>query len=385
MKRATLEFLRQRFGAYYQEDRLSLPPTVAQREWAVVLFDPDYPEIHMHRHMGFPGKEEVLAYIRNMAPAHLYYSSAYYALPHAPTMPEKGWLGADLIFDLDADHITRGPYEMMLERVRQETEKLIGMLTGELGFPAAGIELVFSGGRGYHVHVRDMEIRGWGSEERREVIDYVCGIGIDPGIILSLPAPSPRGWHQRYIAALNEYLLWLESMEQKQAVAELMSLEGVGKGTAEEFLKRIPGIGSALAKDASAINLKDFATGKVIRGLAGSKEGRFLALLREKAALADEPVTTDIKRLIRMPTSLHGGSGFRVTPVPLRELPSFDPLQDAVVFGTRPVTIDCSRNLSMTLLGEVHDVPKGTSQVPEALAVFLCCRGMAEIGGAHAA
>jgi len=370
MKKATLEFLRQRFLAYYQDDRLSLPPTVAQREWAIVLFDPDYPEIHMHRHMGFPGKDELLAYIRNMAPAHLYYSSAYYALPHAPTMAEKGWLGADLIFDLDADHITRGPYEMMLERVRQETEKLIGMLTGELGFPPSGIDLVFSGGRGYHVHVRDPEIRG---------------IGIDPGIILSSPAPSPRGWHQRYIAALNEYLLWLESMEPKLAVAELVSLEGVGKGTAEEFLKRVPGIRSALARDASAINLKDFATGKVIRGLAGSKEGKFPALLREKAALADEPVTTDIKRLIRMPTSLHGGSGFRVTPVPVRELPSFDPLEDAVVFGTRPVTIDCSRNLSMTLLGDTHDVPKGTSQVPEALAVFLCCRGMAEIGGSHAA
>jgi DNA primase small subunit len=89
MKKATLEFLRQRFSAYYQEDRLSLPPTVAQREWAVVLFDPDYPEIRMHRHMGFPGKEELLAYIRNMAPAHLYYSSAYYALPHAPTCPRR--------------------------------------------------------------------------------------------------------------------------------------------------------------------------------------------------------------------------------------------------------------------------------------------------------
>jgi DNA primase small subunit len=39
----------------------------------------------------------------------------------------------------------------------------------------------------------------------------------------------------------------------------------------------------------------------------------------------------------------------------------------------------------MTLLGDAHDLPKGTSQVPEALAVFLCCRGMAEIGGSHAA
>jgi DNA primase small subunit len=385
MKRATLEFLRQRFFSYYQGDRLSAPPSVGQREWAVVPFDPDYPEIHMHRHIGFPGKQELLAYVRSVIPAHLYYSSAYYAVPHAPTMPEKEWLGADLIFDLDADHIMRGPYEVMLDRVRLETVKLIGMLTGELGFAPGEIEVVFSGGRGYHVHIRDPAVRGWGSDERREMIDYVCGIGLDPGIILSIPAPSPRGWHQRYIAALNEYLLWLQGMEQKQAVAELTALEGVSRMTAEEFLKRVDDLKAALAGKPSAINLRDFATGKVIRGLAGSKEGAFSSLLKEKAALADEPVTTDTKRLIRMPTSLHGGSGFRVTPVTVRELSSFDPLVDAVVFSTRPVGIECLRKLSMTLLGVTHELEKGPCQVPEALAVFLCCRGMAEIGGGHAA
>jgi DNA primase small subunit len=384
MKKATLEFLRQRFFSYYQSDQLWAPPSVGQREWAVVPFDPDYPEIHMHRHIGFPGAQELLAYIRSIAPAHLYYSSAYYAMPHAPTMPDKEWLGADLIFDLDADHIMRGPYEVMLDRVRQETEKLIGMLTEEVGFPSREIEVVFSGGRGYHVHIRDPAVRGWGSEERRELIDYVCGIGLDPGILLSIPSPSPRGWHQRYIAALNEYLLWLEGMDQKQAVAELMRLEGVGKITAEEFLKRIDDLKAALAGKPSSVNLKDFATGKVIRGLTESKEGAFAAILKEKAALADEPVTTDIKRLIRMPTSLHGGSGFRVTPLSIRELSTFDPLVDAIVFGRRLVTIEVFRTLSMTLLGEVYELEKGRCQVPEALAVFLCCRGMAEIGGSHA-
>jgi DNA primase small subunit len=80
-----------------------------------------------------------------------------------------------------------------------------------------------------------------------------------------------------------------------------------------------------------------------------------------------------------MPTSLHGGSGLRVTTVPLRDLPDFDPLTDAVVFGTRPVKVDCAMPLTMTILGEQHTLAKGTGTVPEALAVFLCCRGIAEI------
>ena len=49
-------------------------------------------------------------------------------------MSDKGWLGADLIFDLDADHIVRGPYDVMLARVKEELFKLIDMLTSELGF-----------------------------------------------------------------------------------------------------------------------------------------------------------------------------------------------------------------------------------------------------------
>jgi DNA primase small subunit len=381
MKAATLEFLRQRFADYYRAAPLSAPPSVEQREWAFVLFDPGYPEIRMRRHIGYPHKTELFEYIRSIAPAHLYYSSAYYGMPHAPTMGEKEWLGADLIFDLDADHLVRGPYDQMLARVKEETGKLIAMLTGELGFNEKEIYLVFSGGRGYHIHIRDIAVRGFGSAERRELVDYVCGIGLDPGIALSSSSPSHRGWRQRYIGALTEYLMRLESMAPKEAIAELSALEGVGKLTAEEFLKRSRDLCSALQSRPAEINLKDVAVGKVIRALSAAKEGPFLPFLQKRAALADEPVTTDTKRLIRLPSSLHGGSGFRVTPVPVRDLSDFDPLDDAVIFGTRPVRVDSSRPVAMPLLGEVYDVPLGESTVPEALAVFLCCRGLAEIGG----
>ena len=38
-------------------------------------------------------------------------------------MGEKGWCGADLIFDLDADHIVKGPYDQMLSRVKTRDRK----------------------------------------------------------------------------------------------------------------------------------------------------------------------------------------------------------------------------------------------------------------------
>ena len=67
---------------------------------------------------------------------------------------------------------------MMLARVKEETLKLIEMLTEELGFRATVCGRLLRG-RGYHIHITDIAVLGWGSQERREIVDYVCGIGLD--------------------------------------------------------------------------------------------------------------------------------------------------------------------------------------------------------------
>jgi DNA primase small subunit len=376
MKPATTEFLRQRFAEYYRKERIQAPPSVGEREFGFILFDPENPEVRMRRHMGFGTPGELGEYIRSLVPAHAFYSSAYYASPGAGTMAEKGWTGADLIFDLDADHLMRGPYREMLDRVKLETGKLLAMLTDEIGFPDRNIHLVFSGGRGYHIHVREIGVRGWGSQERRELIDYVCGIGIDPRILLSGSHGGAPGWKERYISTISEYLLWLKGLGREEGVAHLMEY-GIGKDRASRFFDAagtyLAGIGSG-----------DFApllSNQAFSAIAGKEDGKFRDLLRAKAALADEPVTTDTRRLIRMPTSLHGGSGLRVTPVPLADFDAFDPLRDAVVFSDRRVKVDMGMNLSMEMLGNSYQLAKGTAAVPEALAVFLCARGLAELTG----
>jgi DNA primase small subunit len=375
MNPATTEFLRQRFTEYYRKSVLVAPSSLIQREWGFVLFNPGAAEMRMRRHIAFSGRSELYDYIKNLVPSHVYYSSAYYEKPDAPTMAEKGWCGADLIFDLDADHIMKGPYDQMLTRVKEETCKLLSMLTEELGMDPKRIDIVFSGGRGYHVHIKDLAYRGWGSAERRDLIDYVCGIGIDPKVLLSVPDAVAPGWPHRFHEALKGYLCWLGTLEETAAVTHLTEIEGVGADSAALFLKRREDIITQLAGQVPGALLKN----RVISAIVHEPEGEFRKRLNEQAALADEPVTTDTKRLIRMPTSLHGGSGFRVQPVELRSLPEFDPLTDAVIFGTRDVNVDCRFPLSMPMLGSTYQLPKGISTVPEAVAVFLCCRGISEI------
>ncbi len=378
MKPATLEFLKKRFSAYYNGElkgagAVFLPTSLPQREWGFLFFS-ENAKAGMRRHLTFPDESDLAAYLRTMTPAHVYYSTAYYAHPSAATMTEKEWLGADLIFDLDADHIVRGSYDMMLSRVKDELYKLIDMLTGELGFARQDLRINFSGGRGYHVHVPTLAVRSFSSAERRELVNYVSGTGISLDSMLS--SPKTGGWQGRYRAALSGELERIQRLSAQDAREYLSGLSGVSERSAESFYKNLAELrGKFLANPES---LKD---NKVIKALTAPENAVFKGAVLSHAAQADEPVTTDVKRLIRHPGSLHGGSGMRVTPIPLEDLDDFNPLIDAVVFGEEPVTVTAKFAVTMPILGSTYQV-SGTQKVPEALAVFLCARGIAELGGA---
>lgn len=176
---ATLAWVKGRFRAYYRERDLELPPRFARREYGFMFWEAGM----MQRHKSFKSAAELKRFLGGNVPMHVYYSSAYYETPGAPTMEEKGWLGADLVFDLDADHIERVkgmPYEAMLEEVRREIVRIVdGYLLADFGFDPSALLITFSGGRGYHIHVRDPRVWELGSHERREIVDYITGTELD--------------------------------------------------------------------------------------------------------------------------------------------------------------------------------------------------------------
>ena len=182
MNDQTRQFLRERFREYYSERKVSPPPGLVSREWGFIFYD-ETPGVAMRRHKAFNSEGELKDYLASMPPAHAYHSAAYYQYPQAPTMLEKKWLGADLIFDLDADHlpgVKDMSYSEMLANVKKEIIRLIDeFLIDDLGFKEKDLDIVFSGGRGYHVHVRDERVRSLKSPERREIVDYLLGTGLD--------------------------------------------------------------------------------------------------------------------------------------------------------------------------------------------------------------
>ena len=108
-------------------------------------------------------------------------------------MVEKKWQGADLIFDLDADHlpemeeVKKGKitFSKLMDYIREQTYRLVhDVLLGDFGLDEKDMLITFSGGRGYHVHVRTPSVLSLPSGARRELSDYMTGKGLNLDNIL---------------------------------------------------------------------------------------------------------------------------------------------------------------------------------------------------------
>ena len=421
-KEATIQFLRAQFHRYYDSTKPSLPDRFGRREFGFMFWTAGM----VQRHLGFSKEEELKAFLTSRVPAHAYYSSAYYEKPGAPTMEEKGWLGADLIFDLDADHLPGGKalsYPVMLEAVKLGIIKLWDrFLRMKLGFDEKKMRIVFSGGRGYHIHVFDERVVGLGGHERREIVDFITAKGLDFKLIfretpfdkteykgtvrvkkmLKSPSLSDPGWAGIVAGGIDDFLLELENMQPEECLELLSSYPGMNEEKAKSLYDNL-----------FKVRVRE---PRPIRGVDRVREGNMEALTdKNRDALAtiivameqlplddrvavspeeirkwderrrrgetDEPVTSDIKRLIRMPSSLHGKTGLQVIPMSRDALDGFRPLRDAVpqAWTDESVRMNLKNKISMEIRGEAFNLAPGVNDVPQYLAIFLAARGLATV------
>lgn len=399
MNDQTRQYLRERFRQYYSERRTSPPPGLTSREWGFIFYD-ETPGVAMRRHKAFNSEKELEDYLTGMPPAHAYHSAAYYQYPQAPTMLEKKWLGADLIFDLDADHlpgVKNMSYSEMLDNVKKEIIRLIDeFLVDDLGFREQDMQIVFSGGRGYHVHVRDPRVHTLKSPERREIVDYLLGTGLDidrmieranviaegqkgrktAGIwrIRGFEDGGGHGWHGRLASHIKSTLSHIGALPDKDAKERLKGFGLDGKQAAA-MLKKIRD--PAVLDGIGARGLLDLP-GNPETFLKNVMAGTIEEFKVDLAGKTDEPVTADVKRLIRLPGSLHGGSSFQVVPLTRARLENFNPLEDAIYFDDTPVRVLITRPAEAEVKGKLYRVSEGVGRLPENVAMFLMCRGSAE-------
>ena len=102
-----------------------------------------------------------------------FYSTAYWRRPFELKMADKLWQGADLIFDLDGDHlpgVTDRDFPGMLEVIQEQAWSLWNdYLEPEFGFSEDHLQVTFSGHRGFHLHYRDPKLFHLDSESAQRV------------------------------------------------------------------------------------------------------------------------------------------------------------------------------------------------------------------------
>lgn len=413
-KWSEITILKRKFSEYYKENTsiIKPPKLLNKREFGFVLFD----EKIVIRHQGFEEIGGLLEFIKTTTPSDVYYSAAYYRDPKEE-MSKKGWLGADLVFDIDADHIQtpcktehdiwicehcgnvgKGPIpktcpycgaeklkektwlcDKCLEAAKTETMKLIEFLTDDLGFITDDIDVYFSGHRGYHVHITNEAVRTMNQLARKEITDYVRGTGflvelqglkeVKLGGISEVIGPDlyDPGWRGR--AARGVYDIVINAEKQ-----DLEKIEGLKRDTIELLITN---------REVLSNIWKENSPWKALKGVGIKTWEKIVKHAAYKqAAKIDTVVTTDIHRLMRMPNTLHGKTGLKMTKIKTDDLEKFDPLTESIAFQKGILPIFVSNAYEFRLGDKIYGPYKDEKvDLPTAAAIFLLCKGVARLEG----
>ena len=411
MSTPTLDLIQEMFLRYYTEcsGEIGVPRGLVKREIGVVLFR----DRIMVRHRTLRTIDELKDFLRSTNPSDVYYSSAYYEQPDAPEMNAKAWMGADLIFDIDADHVPtscekihdtwqcvncgfagrglvpeacpvcRGSKfleknwvcDTCLESAKSETAKLVEVLMRDFGFSEKDLHAYFSGHRGYHVHVEEESIRALDAVARREIVDYLSGMGLDirfHGVeernlegsnVFIGPCLNDLGWRGRiargafsFLQAAGQEDLANMDLDRKVVNALLKKKEKIIENWKEGHLSRVKGLG--------------FETWRKLFERSSSLQ----------SVCVDTVVTPDVHRLIRMAGTLHGKTGLKKVEFPISKLEEFDPLRDAVAFKSGAMFVSVSEAPRFRMGEEVFGPYKEeTINLPTAAAMFLLCNSVAKV------
>jgi DNA primase small subunit len=407
------DFVYRCFSDFYSSPYTVIPSPVSldQRELGFLLFK----EQIMIRHKVFSQIDDLKMFLRDVVPSDVYRSCAYYENP-AAGMDNKGWIGADLVFDIDADHIPitscskihdewvclnnecrfsgKGdtpkncpacggqkfktktwPCDLCLKSARDETAKLIDILDKDFGFSNKEMKVFFSGHRGYHVHVENEAVKTLDSVARKEIVDYIFGLG------LTTSEDKTRGRSKRKSASL-EFSLHNFGWDKRLK----LGIQSFILNATKEDLKNAGIKGKSVAKILENKNLiiKRCVEEGRWNSIKGIKAGTWKKLAEHVKNLAasniDTVVTTDTHRLIRMNGTLHGKTGLKKVELPLGNLSDFDPFREAVAFKDGTVKVFVS-DVPEFRVGETVFGPykRQTVELPTAAAVLVVCKDRAEV------
>ena len=361
-------FCKEKFREHYAKSRIISVPSCPSREFGVGFVDKiDF------RHKSFSTNDLLADFLARDAPFYVSYSTARYELPEAKPMPKKGFLGADLVFDLDRQYGEEHAEKHnaifclhCLERARQDAQRFLEeILLGDFGFSKSGVSYNYSGSKGFHLHVRSDSVQQLSSDARKELCDYAAGFEVNAKTILSKsvlegkrtqhslrgPSSSSHGWGKKAFLFAKSFC---ENATEKDFVEA-----GTKPKAAKQFVEN----------RAAALQKMSQGNWDYIAGMEECFDALVEKCVAEQRIELDKPVSFDRSRLIRIPNSLHGDTGLLAKT--LSSLENFSPDKAAVAFHGAATIVSASSFSFDFNDANYSFVEKESKQVPLAVAVLL--------------
>ncbi len=395
-----ISFLTDRFRSFYQNNPVSDPPGVEFREFGFGVFGKKI----SGRHLNFVSHAEFNRFLTAQVPFFVSYSPAFYQYPANRPMVEKKWLHSDIVYEFDADDLalpctqdhdfweckschasgkgvvkacsTCGSQSIgveqwvcrnCLESVKKQVFLLVDVIENDFGF-SDGVELNFSGSKGFHIHLRGSNVQDFSARARIELLDFLTGTNLDLEALgffeshrgMSGPVfRNSAGWSKKILVSLKSLL-------NSNDAAVLAAAGGVSHKFASKALLDHESVWDSISRG--------------VFPNVGSKSVVFwrkvLDFLSERIALpVDRSTSMDQYKIIRVPSTLHGSTGLLAKKIPFNSFSSFNALGESVVFSDAPVKVHVNRTPRFELKDESFGpFENETVELPEYAAVFLLCR-----------
>jgi DNA primase small subunit len=364
---------------FYHYSLLELGELINEHEFGFRLFDGK-----IRRHLAFNDKKELYAYIIKFSPSDIFYSSSRYQNPKAE-MDQKGWIGSDLIFDIDGkdlhlecaqshnlvlckdcSFISKGiiskcegcnstrlqiidiPCTRCIQSLNVEVKKLIEILHDDFGIDKESIFIYFSGNNGYHIHVVDKNFYGVSAKKRNAFAQYLMGKGY---LIENL---GIRRNKEGALMSISNKILYNRGWRRR--IFNSMHMPIQNHKIDDKFVKKYNKM-----QDTKNNNIEHIINKHIF----------------DLSAQIDPNVTMDVHRIFRLAGSINSKSG--LIKAFCKDLDSFNPFVDACFIGDSNVEIESKLNVKISLKGKQFSIKTGNNTVPEYMAAYMICKGIGDI------
>ncbi|OED30867.1 DNA primase catalytic subunit PriS [Methanosphaera sp. WGK6] len=265
------------------------------------------------RYKIFPDALRLKRFMKVKQPFAAYCSVAFYDKPKQ----RKGWKQSELVFDVDAKDVPirtcdckEGEVcDKCLNQAKDIVLMIKDVLKEDLGLK--NINMIYSG-RGYHVRVLDESVMTSSSDLRGQIVQYVIGAK-EPDLSNSMGFTNlqhfiiPYGYSKNFTKWSKYTILHLN---------EKSKLDNVNVKLLKDTLK-------------FRYFLEDDQWG-MFRGNIGPIRFNKLisAVARTNMSITDTKVSIDLKRILRLPSTLHSKVSMKSTLI--KNIETFDPFDDAV-------------------------------------------------------